>query len=126
MTTTSWVSNVLFADPGTYNVAPALDYNTSNGTFVVTWYSFTGANYTNYGKSVTFNGLGQPVFTTDDLLSTTVTGGNVSMLPVSIGDNARHLGEYHEVSYTNGRFKAAHVIAPTSGNSEVWVFTVNP
>ena len=115
--------NVTLAAGGVHQVNVGMDYD-SNGNYLVTWYRFNPNQsiYFNVGKYVTIDVNGNPTWIADE----GITGrlGDVAILtPDSNG--VRNIGEYHDVSYTNGTFKAVHLIIVQPWG-DPWAFTVRP
>jgi hypothetical protein len=124
ISTGSW-STATVATSG-HNLLPAMDFDPANGNHMVTWYAVgSGAStYTHAGSYVTFSG-DTPIPGTQDSI-TNQTGADMFYLTLlSPGSTDRIVGDYHEVSFTNGAFKAAHIHA-VSGGSNPWSFTVSP
>ena len=113
--------NLTFASTGGYDVNVGMDHD-ANGNYLVTWYRFPPqeSRYFNVGKYVSFNANGTPTWTADEGITGRL-GDVASLTPDSQG--LRHVGEYHDVSYTNGSFKAVHLIIVLPWG-DPWVFTV--
>jgi hypothetical protein len=120
--TRTWSSQVFAAGNGINHVNVGMDFDTTNGNVVVTWYrfGFQSSTYVNVGKYVTFNASHTPSWVSDDQITSRL--GDAANLTAD-AQGTRHIGEYHDVSYTNGKFKAVHLIAVAPW-SDPWVFTV--
>lgn len=115
----TWSTPLFAAGNGVHHVNVGIDYDV-NGNVLVTWYRFGGSSvYWNVGKFVTFDANSNPSWVSDVAITNRL--GDVANLPPVSG--LRHIGEYHDVSYTNGKFKAVHLIA-VSPWSDPWTFTV--
>lgn len=118
-----WTNTTFAAGGGVNHVNIGMDYDTS-GSMLVTWYRFSGGSstYTNVGKYVTFDPVTHnPSWVSDDAITGRL-GDAANLTPDSTG--MRHIGEYHEVSFTNGKFKAVHLIAVAPW-ADPWAFTVS-
>jgi len=115
-------SNVTFAaGGGVHHINVGLDYDAA-GNVLVTWYRFGGSStYTNAGKFVTFDANHNPQWVSDNAITNRL--GDAANLTAD-GTGRRYIGEYHEVSYTNNKFYAAHIVAVLPW-SDPWVFTVS-
>ncbi len=124
--TQRWSNTLFAAGGGVHHINVGLDYDT-NGNVVVSWYRFTSNStvYWNVGKFVTFDVNHNPSWTIDD----PVTGrlGDATYLTDDNPDpnvqGLRYLGEYHDVVFTNGKFKSVHLIAVAPW-SDPWTFEV--
>jgi hypothetical protein len=115
----TWSSILTLSDSGVHNVNVGMDFNPSNGEYVVTWYTFNGSSvYDIRGTYVTFSG-GTPSNETSSLVTT--MQGDVAYITPAGG--ASQIGEYHDVSYTNGTFKSVHIM--TTSGIDPWSFTVS-
>lgn len=115
-------SNVLFAaGTGVHHVNVGMDHD-PNGNVVVTWYRFdpNSSVYWSIGKFVTFGANHTPSWVSDDPITTRL-GDAADLTPDSRG--LRHIGEYHDVVYNNGKFKAVHLIAVQPW-ADPWTFEV--
>jgi hypothetical protein len=125
LSTGSWSTATVATSSG-HNLLPAMDFDPANGNHMVTWYAIGSgvSTYTHTGSYVTFSG-DTPIPGVQGSI-TNQTGADMSYLtPLSAGSSDRIVGDYHEVSFTNGAFKAAHIHA-VSGGSNPWSFTVSP
>jgi hypothetical protein len=121
-----WTNHLFAAGGGVHHVNVGMDHDT-NGNVVVTWYRFNPGTsaYWNVGKFVTFGTNHTPSWVSDDPITTKM--GDVATLtdddpdPNRVG--LRHIGEYHDVVFTNGKFKAVHIIAVEPW-SDPWTFEV--
>jgi hypothetical protein len=110
----TWTTPIVIAAAGGHdiNVGMAKD---DLGKWLVTYYSFPSNDsyYSQVGTTVYFSG-DTPMH----------TNGNNTMISNRLGDVAdlhdnpsgsgqRYLGEYHDVSYSLGTFKSAHIVAAT-------------
>jgi hypothetical protein len=143
-----WTENPpIISTASGYNINVGMDFDTSGG-YVVTWYRFAPGQsaYTNIGTYVRFDAAGNPVGESPSNV-TGRTGDVRHYRPDSVPCNAetppaccvggvdicsvgrRYIGEYHDVSFTNGRFKCAHLIIglPDTGETigDPWVFIVS-
>lgn len=120
-----WTNTTFAAGTDIHHVNVGMDLDTTNGNAVVTWYRFdwNSSVYMNVGKYVQFDANHNPYWFSDDQ----VTGrlGDAADLTPDACNGLRHFGEYHDVSYTNGKFKSVHIIAVQPW-SDPWVFTVQP
>jgi hypothetical protein len=116
----TWNTPLFAAGTGVHHVNVGMDYDV-NGNVLVTWYRFGGNTsvYWNIGKFVTFDANSNPSWVSDDAVTNRL--GDVANLPAV--DGIRYMGEYHDVSYTNGQFKTVHLIAVAPW-SDPWTFTV--
>lgn len=115
-------SNVLFAaGGGVHHVNVGMDHDT-NGNVVVTWYRFNPSSsvYWSIGKFVTFGANHTPSWVSDDAVTNRL-GDAANLTPDSSG--LRHIGEYHDVVFTNGKFKTVHLIAVLPW-ADPWTFEV--
>ena len=117
----SWSSILTLSDTGVHNINVGMDLNPTNGEYVVTWYTFGSGTsvYDIRGTYVTFPG-GTPSGESSSLVTTT-QGDLAYMTPAG---GASQIGEYHDVSYTNGTFKSVHIMGQSSG-VDPWSFTVS-
>jgi len=120
-TGTSWSSPHLITNGVGQDINVAMDVDT-NGGFLVSYYSF--AQYSNYyypmASYVTINTAGTvshetPIALTSNLSDITVYAPN------SFGGRA--LGEYHDVSFSNGTFKVVGIVLVAQGNPWIWTVT---
>jgi hypothetical protein len=90
------------------------------GKWLVTYYSFPeGASYySQVGTTVYFNG-DTPMHDIGNNAQLTARFGDVAGYH-DVGGGLRFLGEYHDVSFSNGNFKSVHIIVTGTGNP--WIF----
>lgn len=120
----AWTLNppILSVGAGYHNVNVGMDFNPATGDYLVTYYSFPKeqAYYFNYGVWVSFDVSGTPQAEAPAVVSN--RRGWVEDYTAVSGTVQRLLGEYHDVSFTNGRFKSVHILV--DGTGDPWVFTV--
>jgi hypothetical protein len=116
-----WQNNQrIVGQNGAVNLQPALDFDT-NGNYVVTWYAFlsNSALYNHMGTFVSFDLAGNPVAEAPSLLHPVTS----DLTPYTdVGGGARLLGEYHDIAYSNGSWKAVQIYIASWGNP--WIFTI--
>src|ERR1044071_4212334 len=118
--TGGWSNATFAAGAGIHHVNVGLDYD-SSGNVLVTWYRFSGTTYQSCGKYVTFDANHNPQWVSDNVVTNRL-GNAANLTPDSTG--MRYIGEYHEVSFTNGKFNSVHIIAVAPW-SDPWAFTVS-
>jgi hypothetical protein len=122
--TPAWTTPTVIAAAAAHDINVGMDFNPANGAYFVTYYSFSASAYSVIGVYVQFDAWGNPSNGNSNATISSVSRmGDVSYL-ASSPTNVRNIGEYHDVSFTNGAFKSAQIIVyPTS---DVWIFTVTP
>jgi len=117
--TVSWSSPHLITNGSGHDINVGMDVDT-NGGFLVSYYSF-GASSNDYYPVASY---------------VTISGGTVSHeTPIALTSNLsditvyssisghRGLGEYHDVSFSNGTFKTVALILVAQGNPWIWTVT---
>jgi hypothetical protein len=116
-----WQADIL-TDSSHFDLQPTFDVD-PDGNCLVTYYHFVGTpgNETKFqqaGTFVTFPDQLQPAHEdpsawgpTSDILGYVSTG------------NGRLLGEYHDISYSNGNFKAVGIVIGATGDPWLWKLT---
>jgi hypothetical protein len=129
----SWSAATTVADGGGHEINPGMDFNPADGYYVVTWYQFssalTHAQYHQRGSHITFDGSGDPVAESPSTVrSRPGDAANLSQTPVP----RTYVGDYHDVVFSNGTWKAIHLVAPQRNwdgtlteTSDHWAFTVS-
>lgn len=102
------------------DINPGMDFDPNTGNYVVTWYAFNGTSvYKQMGTYVQFDAANNPYPETPTQI-TNVTADAASVTPDA--NNRRYIGDYHDVSFTNGNWKAVHIIAGST--PDPWAFTL--
>jgi hypothetical protein len=115
----TWGSTLTFWNGG-HDLQPSMAFD-SSGNYLVAWYAM-GLNqptYHNVANYISFSN-GVPQAESLHLLSTTQS--DVTALPVPALDTqgSRFLGEYHDVSFSNGTFKTVAIQVLSSANPYVY------
>jgi hypothetical protein len=123
-TTPAWGPQVTLPWNGGNDVQPSMDFD-AQGNYLVSFYAF-GLNvptYYNVARYVTFTGNTPVVENATGAVHT--LNLNVSDISKYPGDGAgmRLLGEYHDVSFSNGTFKTVAIQIQTYGNPYVFTTT---
>ncbi|MFL5381736.1 MAG: sialidase family protein [Longimicrobiaceae bacterium] len=121
-----WGPRITLPWNGGNDVQPSMDFDAS-GNYLVSFYAF-GLNvptYYNVARYVVLGGstpvvedAGQPVHTLSGAVS------DVSQYPADV-NGMRLLGEYHDVSFSNGTFKTVGIQIVGYGNPYVFTTTHN-
>jgi hypothetical protein len=119
----SWGTPITLAATTGHSVMPGMDYDGS-GNFMVTYYSFAqgSSNYNEAAAYVTFSGNTPSLTETKTNVSSfSSTLASYSSYPTN--GSTRHLGEYQDVFFYNGSWRAAGIGISTYGNPYVWTLT---
>jgi hypothetical protein len=123
----AWGPQITLPWNGGNDVQPSMDFD-AQGNYLVSYYAF-GLNspiYYNVARYVTFSG-NMPVVEDagQNVPVLSGTASDVSQYPVD-ASGIRHLGEYHDVSFSNGTFKTVGIqIVAGTGNPYVFTTTHN-
>jgi hypothetical protein len=120
---TSWGAPTQIASSAGPAIQPALDFNPSNGNFLVSYYGFR-ASSSQYDHSAVYVSISGTTPSVIDSGFLRATPSNVANYPADPGSGQRLLGEYQDVHFRNGSFKTASIVIGTAGNPHV--FTTVP
>ena len=118
-TSTSWSTPHLITNGSGHDINVGMDVDT-NGGFLVSYYSF-GASSNYYYPVASYVTISGGTVSHDTPIALTSNLSDITVYSNTSGRRA--LGEYHDVSFSNGTFKTVALVLVSQGNPWIWTVT---